>query len=155
MYLFKEVMLERGLDLTVRELRINDYEAKWGDTASFDEIKAGVCANTPSISNCDRVLNLTTDDVNNLRTPNWGQAANGAACVDRSKVPPEYPTPRWNTGGNNHVIVIRACWIYEPMFPTFGIAAEAPLRAVGDDNADPNGVSGVGVLAVSAFAVEP
>ena len=151
LYLFRQVMLERGLDLTVRELRINDYEDKWGNSASFAEIKQGVCANTPSIGNCNDVLNLTTDDIDNLRSPNWGTVANAARCVDRSKSPPEYPAPRWNTGSENHVVVIRACWIYDPMFPTFGIANEAPLRAIRDKG----GAGGIGVTAVSAFAVEP
>jgi|GEM_PF-130860 len=158
LYLFRQIMLERGLDLTVRELRINDYEDKWGNSASFAEIKSGICANTPSIGNCESVLNLATDDIDNLRTPNWGQVTKGAVCANRSKPPPDdFGTPRWNTGGENHVVVISACWIYDPMFPTFGIAAEAPIEAIRDTKMV-DGVAvkgGIGVTAVSAFAIEP
>jgi len=150
MFLFRQIMLERGLDMTVRELRINDYEDKWGTTAEFAEIKSGICANTPSIKNCDSLLSLATDDIDNLRNPQWGLVEEGALCADRKKAAPDrFGNPRWNTGGENHVVVISACWFYDPMFSSFGIASEAPIKAASDFG------GGVAVTAISAFAIEP
>ena len=151
MYFLRGILLERGLDMTIRTVRIGIYPPSWGDPVRRTDLKGDICGNTPIISNCLQSLNLELINVDSLRTtpnPAFATAAGAIQCTDRGD-PTFTPTNSWNPGSRNDVVIIRACWIYDPFFPTFGIAAEAPLQSIKDSR------GGVMVFALSAFAVEP
>ena len=151
MYLLRGILLERGLDLTVRTVRIGIYPPGWSTPLVRADLKGDICNNTPVITNCAESLNLELINIETLRTtPNPGFTAANASveCVDRGDDEFE-PVNSWQPGSRNDVVIIRACWIYDPFFPTFGIAAEAPVEAIKDSK------GGVMVVAASAFAVEP
>ena len=150
MYLLRGILLERGLDLTVRTIRIGIYPEDWEVPLKRDQLKADICGNTPVIVNCMDSLHLELINVDTLRTspnPGFDLAAQPVECVDRGD--PKVPGNSWQPGSRNDVVIMRACWIYDPFFPTFGIAAEAPLEAIKDAQ------GGVMVAAATAFAVEP
>ena len=151
MYLLRGILLERGLDLTVRTVRIGIYPPSWSTPVSRSDLKGDICKNTPVISNCSQSLNLELINIDSLRTtpnPGFTLASGAVECTDRGNAS-FTPNNSWQPGSRNDVVVIRACWIYDPFFPTFGIAAEAPLQAIKDSK------GGVMVVAASAFAVEP
>lgn len=151
MYLLRQILLDRGLDETVRSLRLGIYPASWNDPPERDDVKGTVCDNTPIIADCADQLNLELIDVNDLweeRGDEFIEAASNIECRDRGDDDFE-PVSSWEPGSRNHIIVIRACWFYKPFFSSFTIAQLAPLKALQDSK------GGVPVFATSAFAVEP
>jgi hypothetical protein len=151
MYLLRQILLDRGLDETVRSLRLGVYPAAWSTPPTRDNVKSTVCLNTPVIADCSNQLNLELIDVDDFwanRDAEFDDANSQIECKDRGAVS-FTPVSSWDAGSRNHVIVIRACWFYKPFFNSFTIAQLAPLKALQDSK------GGVPVFATSAFAVEP
>jgi hypothetical protein len=151
MYLLRQILLDRGLDETVRSLRLGVYPASWSTPPTRDDVKGTVCTNTPVIADCAAQLNLELIDVDDFwadRETEFDEANSQIECKDRGAVS-FTPVSSWEAGSRNHVIVIRACWFYKPFFNAFTIAQLAPLKALQDSQ------GGVPVFATSAFAVEP
>jgi TadE-like protein len=151
MYLLRQILLDRGLDETVRNLRLGVYPASWATIPTRDNVRLTVCDNTPIIADCSSQLNLELIDINDFRASRnseFTKANSQIECRNRG-VANFVPSSDWNPGSRNHIIVIRACWFYKPFFNAFTIAQLAPLKALQDSK------GGVPVFATSAFAVEP
>jgi hypothetical protein len=55
------------------------------------------------------------------------------------------PVVTFNTGGSQQLMLVRACMLVEPFFPSTGIALQLPTDSDG----------GYGLISMSAFANEP
>lgn len=109
-YMLRHVMLERGLDLTLRDFRL-------GRLASLDhdEIRDRVCERTPIIGNCQSELKVWMQPVN---TFTWDLPLDPVYCGDRND-PLTNPLPgEVDQGGSNEIMLIRICVLESPMFPS-------------------------------------
>jgi Flp pilus assembly protein TadG len=132
----KMVMLDRALDLTVRQIRL----ATGSGAITHDAVKEMICANTVIIDDCANSLQVEMVQIN---AANWTMPNTTADCVDReSEIA---PVLNFTPGGENSIMFVRACLIVEPMFPNYGLGLILTK--------DPSG--GVRLLANSAFASEP
>ena len=151
MYLLRQILLDRGLDQTVRALRLGVYPASWSAVPTRDNVRTTVCENSPIIPDCLEGLNIELIDINDFwedREDEFEDANSAIECIDRGADEFE-PVRSWEPGARNHIIVIRACWFYEPLFSEFTIAQFPALKGLQDTD------GGVPVFATSAFAVEP
>lgn len=127
----KKMMLERALDMTIRDLRLAtspDY--------THDYLKAQICSHTSVFKNCEDNLLLELTPVNLdagfTRT---------ASCIDRENE--VTPVTTWNQGEANEVVYVRACILVDPMMPE-GIALFPGVTE-----------SGIPLFADSAYVNEP
>lgn len=131
----RQVMLDRGVDMTVRLIRL-------GAVPNIDEtiIRQMVCERAVLIPDC---LNQVRVEMRPVDPRNWGMIPNGADCVNRNDpgVPPRQFTP----GQQNELMVVRVCALFDPYFPTSGLGSQLP-RQSNDAYA---------LVSTAAFVVEP
>lgn len=130
----RNVMLERAVDVTVRQVRIGALE-----NPTHGQLKEMICEAAAIIPDC---LNSVKLEMERKDPRNWTAMNTQRDCVDRSAS--GEPVVNWNLGGNNDLMVLRACAIFDPMLPTSAVGAAAQ---------DAGGV--YALVATSSFVVEP
>ncbi|WP_138919615.1 TadE/TadG family type IV pilus assembly protein [Oceanicola sp. S124] len=131
----RQTMLERGLNLAVRDLQI-------GLTANVDHdtIKELICDNAGLLPDCDNALKLEMMPID-LR--NYTSMSDDVDCVDRAEE--VNPVRSFTNGQANELMLLRACLKFEPIFPNAGLGRNFGKDANGDAI----------MFAVSAFVNEP
>jgi len=143
-YMARHVMLERSLDVTMRELRLGMMGAP-----SHNALKVAICARGV-------ILGSQTDCLASLKV--WLQPLNGttfamptlpASCVDRTAAlnPALDPPPtEFDRGTGNQIMLVRVCLQEDPMFPTSPFGAQMVRDSVD---------GGYSVVSSSVFVNEP
>ena len=132
----RHVMLERGLDQAVREVRLGLLA-----NPTHDSLSARICHFASIIPDCANQIRLEMIP-NDPR--NWVSPSTQVPCVDRE----EESTPTitfTNTGGNNELMILRACVLFDPMIPTTGLGKAIPKKSGG----------AYGLVATSSYVMEP
>jgi hypothetical protein len=132
----RNVMFERAVDVTVRQVRIGAVE-----DPTHNSIKQMICDAASIIPNCmtSVKLEMVRKDVRA-----WTPMSSERDCVDRTPDSNIEPVISWTPGGNNELMVLRACALFSPMLPTSAVGAAS--QSVGDEYA---------LIATSSFVVEP
>ncbi len=131
----RQVMLDRAVDVVVRDLRLGTL-----GSPTLDELRGRVCDHTVILPNC------TTDMLIELRpvsTSAWNFPDTPPACIDRDAE--IAPVTTVTAGGGNDMMILRACMIIEPLFPTTSWGLQLPLDASG----------GFQLFALTSFVNEP
>jgi len=133
----RQMMLERGLDLMVRDLRIGVY----GPNPSHSTLKSNVCRYAKVFKDCENSvhLELAVLDRNSLGLANTSEIG----CVDRSGA--VSPVLKLNPGARSDIMFVRACMVVDPLLPGTGLGAQLTK--------DPTG--GFAMVAYGAFVNEP
>jgi len=135
MLMTRQMMLERGLDITMRQLRLGAIA-----NPTHDEVRKLICRNARIIPDCERVVQLELREVD---TATFAVPLAGNQCIDRTaKIDPVID---FNPGARNELMMVRACAVFDPMFPATGLGADLPKDASG----------GYRLIATSAFVNEP
>jgi Flp pilus assembly pilin Flp len=134
----RSAMLERGLDIAVREVRLGT-----GTAPEHDEIKDIICENAVIIPECATRLRLEMIP-NDLR--NFVTLDPTPDCTDAAEPAKPLRTP-FNLGAANQLMVLRACLKYRPLFPE-GMLGSV-LVSIADGSGD------VALTTMSAFVQEP
>ncbi len=131
-----QVMLERGVDMTVRDVRIGKLKAP-----THVDLKQQICDYAGIIPDC--ISNLQLEMVNmNVRA--WGTQLDGdIRCVDRALE--VQPAVQFTNGGNNELMVLQVCSLFDPVAPGSGLGKAIPKKSG----------SGYGLVASAAFVMEP
>ncbi|MFZ1469201.1 MAG: TadE family protein [Paracoccaceae bacterium] len=134
-YMAKNVLLERGLDIVMRDLRLG----KLG-SVSHDTLRDLICKASPIINDCKNVLKVEMQPVS---TASFLIPTAPATCVDRGNA--TQPMTTFIAGGSHELMIVRVCVIQDPMFPTTGIGLKLKADAHG----------GYQMIVASVFANEP
>lgn len=131
----KSMMLERGLDLVVRDIRL-------GLSANMTpaQFRTEVCNNTKILKNCEQTMMLELVNANVPATI----AASSPMCADRTQTI-DLDAPSFSQGNRSDILFVRACVIVDPLFPGLGLGLQLPKDASG----------GFQMIAFSAFVNEP
>lgn len=136
MITLQHAMLERGLDLAVRDIRLGT-----GTAPQHDEIKHEICQYAGVLRNCETTLRLEMVQVD-LR--NGAISLDDTAdCVDTSE--DVQPVRNFVNGQENELMILRACVKIDPIFPTTGLGKQLVKDGAGQ----------TALLATSAFVQEP
>lgn len=144
----RNVMLERGVDHAVRELRLGMPPAPDGlsevDAAKFqfDALKQTICDRAVIFKDCNTVIQLQLQPVDMV---SWGPLTDQPLCIDVEQTIDPYDATSFVTGGNNELMLVRVCALLNPMFPTTGLGLRMQYNARGD----------YALVATSAFVNEP
>lgn len=128
-------MLERAVDLTVREIRLGT-----GSAPQHDQIKDMICEHAGFIENCDDNLRL---EMIQLDPRNWSGIPREADCTDSSEE--VSPVRSFVNGAANDLMILRACAKFDPIFPSTGLGADLASQTDGM----------YGLVSTTAFVQEP
>lgn len=133
--LIRQVMLERGLDLAVREIRLDSASA-----VGIGQLTEGICDRAAILPDC---LERMVVELRVIDPTNWAVPSVAAPCttLTRSVVPPT----RFDVNRASEMVIVRACYAVDPVFPG------APLGARLVDDRD----GALRMVAASVFVVEP
>lgn len=131
----RQVMLDRGVDMTVRLIRL-------GAVPNINQtvIRQMVCDRALLIPDC---MNQIRVEMRPIAPRNWGIIPNGADCVNRND--PSLPLRQFTPGIQNELMVIRVCALFDPYIPTTGLGAALPRQSGG----------AYALVSTAAFVVEP
>ena len=135
--MLRTVMLERSVDLAVRNLRLGTPEPP-----TFQEFKQQVCDNTFFVTNCNDVVQVQLEPVN---MTTWGPLGGNPRCIDVEATIDPLDQTEYSVGANNELMMVRVCALFRPMFPTTGLGLN--LQYDGDGN--------YAVVVTTAFVNEP
>lgn len=135
MLMVRHTMLERAVDMTMRELRLGHFV-----NPTHASLKADICSHTVIIANCNDVLKLSLEPIN---TTTWALPDNTPTCVDRAAA--VQPVTEVNPGGAEEIMLVRVCAITDALFPTTGIGLDLAI----------DGQGGYGIYTETAFVNEP
>lgn len=130
----RNTLLEKGLDQTVRWVRLNT-----GAAPTHDELKAMICS-TEVVPDCMDNLHL---EMIRRDVRDWQALPSEFTCTDRSLE--VQPMAELSFGMDNELMVLRACAKYEPLFPGTWFTDELVVDDAGDAH----------LVAMSAFVQEP
>ncbi|MFN3210136.1 MAG: TadE/TadG family type IV pilus assembly protein [Roseovarius sp.] len=131
----RHTLLERGLDIAVREVRLGT-----GTAPQHDEIKALVCDNAVMVLNCKEKLKLEMRpaDIFALNTLDTTPD-----CTDKAE--PTKPVRTFEPGTANQLMLMRACYKYEPFFPEEFLGSALQKDGSGEAK----------IVSMTAFVQEP
>ena len=136
----RHVMLERGVDITVREIRIGQIAVP-----TRERLQERICEVALIIPNCDTDMQIEMI----RRDPrNWQPVSPRVQCIDRSEE--AQPVVEFTPGGNNDLMLIRVCTRIDPFMPTTGLG-----RAIANNNSDAAAGGSYALISSAAFVVEP
>jgi hypothetical protein len=122
--MLRNVMLERSVDIAVRELRLGDPEPP-----SFSEFKQQICDRTFFISNCQERVQVQLRPVN---MATWGPLNGDPRCIDIQSAIDPFDQTEYLVGGNNELMMVRVCALFRPLFPTTGLGLNMQYNGDGD-----------------------
>ena len=135
--MLRHAMLERGVDMSIRTLRLNT-----DSPPTFDELKSSVCNYAGLIKDCNEAVQIELVSVD---TTNWTLAMDEIRCRDRdSDIDPVTETT-YSPGASNQLMVMRVCAIVDPIFPGTGLGTIMPV----DDS------GGYALVTITAYVNEP
>ncbi|WP_323763275.1 TadE/TadG family type IV pilus assembly protein [Marinovum sp.] len=131
----RHAMLERGLDTTVREIRLAT-----GFVPTYETIRDKICASAGIIPDCIATLRLEMKVVDPRAFTGIPDAAE---CQNSAEDP--RPLRNFQSGEDNDIMLLRACYKFEPIFPTTGLGGSLVKDAQGF----------TAIVSTSAFVQEP
>ena len=131
----RNVLLERGVDLAVRELRLGVNPPK-----DEDELLKRVCTYAGFIRDCDQNMRL---ELVRVSTSTFNMPTTSATCRQKDEL--TQPALTYTTGADHDLMLLRACAIFNPYFPTTGMGLRLPKLPTGH----------YALTAAAAFVVEP
>jgi len=134
-YQTRQMFLDRGLDMTVRMIRLNT-----GANYSHVDLKTMICDYSGFLPECDTTLKLEMSPVNPRAFSGF---AGSADCRDTSQ--PVTPSRSFVHGGEHQLMLLRACYMFKPVFPSTGMGFSFTKDGSGRAK----------MVAVSAFVQEP
>ncbi len=117
----RSVLLERGLDMAARDLRLG-VDAN----TTHDSVREDVCRYAGMLVNCSTDLFLEFETLN----INSSYPRNAATCRDRA-TDVISPTNTFKPGQQSEIMFIRACMVVDPLFPGIGYGLELPKDQTG------------------------
>lgn len=132
----RQVMLDRAVDVTVRALRLGNIPPNVG----MQDLRRAICSQTAIIQDCEDNLLL---ELRRVSTSTWNFPTTPPACIDRAEE--IVPVTEVTSGGSNDMMILRACLIIDPLFPTSPLGMRLPLDASG----------GYQLVTISSFVNEP
>lgn len=141
----RNVMLERGVDIAVREVRIGRLP-----NPSREDLIEEICEAASIIPDCLNQMQLEMV-VKDPRIWVWTPEDQDVDCIDRS-VDVQTDVPDFTNGANNELVILRACARFDPFLPA------SPLSLIGtaiSNGSSEQAAGSYALVATSAFAVEP
>ena len=111
-YTVRQMFLDRGLDMAVRNVRLNT-----GVDFTHDSLKTMVCGFSGFLENCEAELSLS---MNPIIIRNYsGPSGQPSDCTNTNTE--IAPLRNFVHGGEHELMLVVACYKFRPIFPTTGL----------------------------------
>lgn len=110
LYMMRQVMLDRSVDLAVRELRLGSETPP-----TFEEFKSSICDNAFMIAQCEDTIQVELKPVS---FATWEGINGEAKCRDVTQDIDPYDQTEYTNGSGNELMMVQVCGVYKPVFPT-------------------------------------
>lgn len=138
-YMVRSVMLERAVDLSVREIRLGN-----GNIPQFEDLRRDICENAVVLPNCTDSVQVHMERID--IEPGGVDKMRGAfRCITKNSSANALDDTDYDVGEENSMMVLRVCMMQDPFFPTTGIGAGLGKTTDGR----------FAIVATSAFVNEP
>ncbi|MCB4379922.1 pilus assembly protein [Synechococcus sp. MU1644] len=134
-YSVRQGFLDRGLDMAVRNVRLNT-----GAGYTHGDIKTMVCEYSGFLEDCDSALKLEMKPVS---ARSFSGFPNSPDCADVSLA--VTPSTTFVHGSEHQLMMLRACYSFQPVFPMTGLGASFSK----------DGAGRVKMVSMSGFVQEP
>jgi Flp pilus assembly protein TadG len=134
-YTVSSSMLDRGLDLAVRDVRLGKME-----NVTLSALKESVCDYAVFVGNCDENIHIALEPVT---AEAFTSPSLYAECLDRDAE--VEPATTFSDGDENELMLVRACVLVDPFFPTTWLGATLQTSEG----------SGYAISSISGFVNEP
>ena len=128
-------VLEHGMDKAMRDVRLGT-----GTSFNRDQIRDKICGYAGMLKDCNEnllmemvVIDRDTFDLPPVR----------ATCINQNEE--GLPVTQFSNGSDSDLMFIRACYVIDPLYPTFGLGAMLKTDPAGN----------MQLVASSIFAQEP
>lgn len=137
--LTRQVMLERAVDIAVREVRISQ-----GEVITRNHVRSRICERARILPECDTSLVV---EMVEIPTPTYAMPATDIPCV--SKLDSVMPDADFLENRLNRMVLLRVCYAVRPMLfqSTFAMTRTLASNLVADAET-------IQMVAASAFTVE-
>lgn len=132
---FRHVMLERGVDIATRALRLSSNAPP-----THEQVRELICANAMVLPDCENALVL---EMRRVTKDSWDVITGTPLCADRKEE--IQPDSGYVPGLPDDIMLMRACMKVEPVFPWTGLGLMLPKDANGD----------YALISTAAFVNEP
>lgn len=136
----KQVLLEFGVDVVARDLRLGNLVLPPSPGGQSDMLKDLICDRVSILESCRDSITIEMALVD---TNAWILPEREVACVDRALA--VQPPTAFVIGQQNNLMIMKVCVMVKPMFPNIGLGAQ--LKKNGDGE--------FSLTAVTTFANEP
>ncbi|MBJ3761816.1 pilus assembly protein [Maribius pontilimi] len=117
----RQVMLERAMDVVVRDLRLGNPDLDTGE-----KLKAALCAEVLIMGDCERDIML---EMGPVQVADFEGPTTRQACADRQKE--VNPVTNYTPGATNEMMLLRFCILHDPILPAVGLGKILPREAGG------------------------
>jgi hypothetical protein len=121
MFMARHVMLERAVDMTMRDLRLGIL-----GNISHNDLRTKICSRAVMLHDCNATLMIELQPVN---TTSWVMPTTPTTCVDRAQA--IQPVTTYIPGGGSEPVLVRVCTRQNAMFPSTGIGLALQKDAMG------------------------
>ncbi|WP_296376202.1 TadE/TadG family type IV pilus assembly protein [Yoonia sp.] len=136
----RHVMLERGVDIAVRDVRIGTIA-----NPTRENLRDRICEVAAIIPDCTNQLEL---EMVRRNPRSWTQMSNVIRCIDRDAE--VQPVVQFTNGTSNELLILRVCARFDPVLPTTGLG-----KAVAESNDNPAAKGSYALVTTAAFVIEP
>jgi len=117
----RQAMLERALDISVRQIRLNTF-----DPPTYDELRTLICKNAGMLHDCENGMKLEMVQ----RDPRQVLSLNNPQC--HSTPSAVNPQGDFGNGGENQLMFLRVCVLQPPILPDLALAPYLPRTNTGE-----------------------
>ncbi len=140
LYMIRNVMLERAVDISVRDIRLGN-----GNVPEFAALKENICDDVLVIPNCTDSIHIYMQEIE--ITPGAVASKTGDfRCLNRYSTDPQFDVEDYDVGQANTMMLVQVCASVHPYFPTTGVGLGLRRDQLGGDYA---------IVASTAFVNEP
>jgi Flp pilus assembly pilin Flp len=136
MITYRSAMLERGVDITVRDIRLST-----GAIISHNDLREDICDNISVIPDCLNSLKIEMQQVD----PRAWHTPLSDTVVCTNKAEEIQPVTTFQNGLDNELMVLRVCVKLKTMFTSVGISQYVSRDEAGE----------IAITALAAFVQEP
>ncbi len=134
-FVARAALLDRAVDINVRALRLGIMSPM-----TADELKRRICEDALILSDCENAMMI---ELVPISTETWQFPPDQITCVERDAN--IQPVVDFIAGGQNEIMLVRACAVLNPFFGSTPFVLGMPLDASG----------GYAIAATSIFVNEP
>lgn len=132
-------MLERGVDLAVRDVRLGGT-----DLPDLEGMKTEICKNALVLPNCVESVQIQLESIP-VQPGSIETVSGSVRCIDKMSDADPSTGTNYSVGSENEMMVVKVCALMKPLFPTTRLGLGMSVDSEGNN----------AIVAVAAFVNEP